>query len=80
MVLVWSLDRLGRSIQNLVELPNELLSVRIDLMLLQHGMDTSNSSGCMMFSIYGTFAEFDLPTCLRHGHQANCKRCRRKDR
>ena len=33
MVLVWSIDRLGRSLQNLVELLNELQSMRIDLML-----------------------------------------------
>jgi len=38
MVLVWSIDRLGRSLQNLVELLNELQSMRIDLMFLQQGM------------------------------------------
>ena len=39
MVLVWSIDRLGRSLQNLVELLNELQSMRIDLMFLQQGIN-----------------------------------------
>jgi DNA invertase Pin-like site-specific DNA recombinase len=59
MVLVWSIDRLGRSLQNLVELLNELQSMRIDLMFLQQGMDTSTSSGRMVFSIFGAMAEFE---------------------
>jgi DNA invertase Pin-like site-specific DNA recombinase len=36
-ILVWSIDRLGRILQNLVELLNELQSMRIDLMFLQQG-------------------------------------------
>ena len=60
MVLVWSLDRLGRSLQNLVELLNELQSMRIDLMLLQHGIGTSTSSGRTIFSIFDILAEFEL--------------------
>ena len=59
MVLVWSIDRLGRSVQHLVELLNDLQSMRIDLMFLQQGMDTSTSSGRMMFSIFGALAEFE---------------------
>jgi DNA invertase Pin-like site-specific DNA recombinase len=59
MVLVWDISRLGRSLQNLVELLNELQSMRIDLMFLQQGMDTSSSSGRMVFSIFGALAEFE---------------------
>ena len=59
MVLVWSIDRLGRSLQNLVELPNEPQSMRIDLKFLQQGLDTSTSSGRMMFSIFCKLAEFE---------------------
>ena len=59
MVLVWSTDRLGRSFQNLVELLNDLQSMKVDLMFLQQGMDTSTSSGRMMFSIFGALAEFE---------------------
>ena len=59
LILVWSIDRLGRSLQNLVELLNDLQSMRVDLMFLQQGMDTSTSSGRMMFSIFGALAEFE---------------------
>ena len=59
MILVWSIDRLGRSLQNLVERLNDLQSMRVDLMFLQQGMDTSTSSGRMMFSIFGALAEFE---------------------
>jgi DNA invertase Pin-like site-specific DNA recombinase len=59
MVLVWSIDRLGRSLQNLAELLNELQCMRIDLMFLQQGLDTSTSSGRMMLSIFGALAEFE---------------------
>jgi DNA invertase Pin-like site-specific DNA recombinase len=59
MILVWSIDRLGRSLQNLVELLNDLQSMRVDLMFLQQAMDTNASSGRMMFSIFGALAEFE---------------------
>jgi DNA invertase Pin-like site-specific DNA recombinase len=59
MILVWSIDRLGRSLQNLVELLNDLQSMRVDLMFLQQGMDTSTSSGRMMFGIFSALAEFE---------------------
>ena len=41
MVMCWSIDRLGRSLQNLVEILNELQSLKIDLYFQQQGMDTS---------------------------------------
>jgi DNA invertase Pin-like site-specific DNA recombinase len=59
LILVWSIDILGRSLQNLVEILNDLQTIRVDLMFLQQGMDTSTSSGRMMFSIFGALAEFE---------------------
>jgi len=59
MVMVWSIDRLGRSLQNLVEILNELQTMRIDLFFLQQGLDTSTPSGRMMFSVFGALAEFE---------------------
>ena len=37
MVMCWSIDRLGRSLQNLVEILNELKAMKIDLFFLQQG-------------------------------------------
>ena len=59
MVMCWSIDRLGRSLQNLVEILNELQSMRIDLFFLQQGMDTSTPSGRMIFSVFGAIGEFE---------------------
>ena len=59
LIMVWDISRLGRSLQNLVELLNDLQSMLVDLMFLQQGMDTSTSSGRMMFSIFGALAEFE---------------------
>ena len=53
MVMCWSIDRLGRSLQNLIELLNQLESVRIDLFFHQQAIDTSTPMGKMMFSILG---------------------------
>jgi DNA invertase Pin-like site-specific DNA recombinase len=51
MVMCWSIDRLGRSLQNLIELLNQLETVRIDLFFHQQAIDTSTPMGKMMFSI-----------------------------
>ncbi len=59
MVMCWSIDRLGRSLQNLVEMLNELQALKIDLFFLQQGMDTSTPSGRMIFSVFGAIGEFE---------------------
>jgi len=59
MIVCWSIDRLGRSLQHLVELLNDCQSMRIDLMFLQQGLDTSSHSGRMMFSVFGALAEYE---------------------
>jgi len=59
MVMCWSIDRLGRSLQHLVEILNELQALRIDLFFQQQGMDTSTPSGRMIFSVFGAIGEFE---------------------
>ena len=59
MVMCWSIDRLGRSLQHLVEILNELQALKIDLYFQQQGMDTSTPSGRMIFSVFGAIGEFE---------------------
>ncbi len=59
MVMVWDISRLGRSLQNLIEVMNELQSLRVDLFFVQQGMDTSTASGRMMFSVFGALGEYE---------------------
>ena len=59
MVMCWSIDRLGRSLQHLVEILNELQALKVDLFFQQQSMDTSTPSGRMIFSVFGAIGEFE---------------------
>jgi DNA invertase Pin-like site-specific DNA recombinase len=58
-ILVWSVDRLGRSLQDLVSFLNDIQSVDCDLYIHQSGIDTSTPTGKMMFQLVGMFSEFE---------------------
>jgi DNA invertase Pin-like site-specific DNA recombinase len=59
VVMAWSVDRLGRSLQDLVAFLSELHALDIDLFLHQQGLDTTTPSGKAMFQMLGVFAEFE---------------------
>jgi DNA invertase Pin-like site-specific DNA recombinase len=59
MVAAWSVDRLGRSLTDLLGFLNELHQKGVDLFLHQQGLDTSTSAGRAMFQMLGVFAEFE---------------------
>jgi DNA invertase Pin-like site-specific DNA recombinase len=59
MVMAWSVDRLGRSLQDLIVFLSEIHALRIDLYLHQQGLDTTTPSGKAMFGMMGVFAEFE---------------------
>src|SRR5438034_5430601 len=59
MVMAWSVDRLGRSLQDLVVFLSELHALKIDLFLRQQGLDTTTPAGKAMFQMMGVFAEFE---------------------
>ena len=59
MVMAWSVDRLGRSLQDLVGFLSELHALGIDLYLHQQGLDTTTPAGKAMFQMMGVFAEFE---------------------
>jgi DNA invertase Pin-like site-specific DNA recombinase len=59
MVAAWSVDRLGRSLTDLLDLLRELHAKGVDLFLHQQGLDTSTPSGKAMFQMMGVFAEFE---------------------
>ena len=59
MVMAWSVDRLGRSLQDLVSFLSELHALHVDLFLHQQGLDTTTPGGKAMFQMMGVFAEFE---------------------
>lgn len=61
MAAAWSVDRLGRSLIDLLGLLKELHAKGVDLFLHQQGLDTSTPSDRAMFQMLGVFAEFERP-------------------
>jgi DNA invertase Pin-like site-specific DNA recombinase len=59
MVCAWSVDRLGRSLTDLLGILQNLHDKGVDLFLHQQGLDTSTSAGKAMFQMLGVFAEFE---------------------
>jgi DNA invertase Pin-like site-specific DNA recombinase len=59
LVAAWSVDRLGRSLQHLIEFLGEMKAKGVDLYLHQQGLDTSTPAGRAMYQMLGVFAEFE---------------------
>ena len=58
-VVVWKLDRLGRSMQNLVELINDFDTRGVQFRSLTELIDTSTPGGTLIFNIFGSLAQFE---------------------
>jgi len=76
MVAAWSVDRLGRSLRDLVSLLSDLQAKGVDLFLVQQGLDTSTPSGRAMFQMLGVFSEFEA-AMIRDRVRAGGARARR---
>lgn len=59
-VVIYKLDRLGRSLRDLIAIMEEFQSKGVDLQILQGlQLDTSNATGKLMFQIIGAFSEYE---------------------
>ena len=59
LLAAWSVDRLGRSLQDLIATLNELHAAGVDLFLHQQALDTTTPAGRAMFGMLGVFSEFE---------------------
>jgi DNA invertase Pin-like site-specific DNA recombinase len=59
VVMAWSVDRLGRSLQHLVSFLNDIHAKGVDLYLHQQGVDTTTPGGKALYQMCGVFAEFE---------------------
>ena len=75
MVAAWSVDRLGRSLQQLLAFLGELKAKGVDLYLHQQGLDTSTPAGRALFQMLGVFAEFERAMIVERV-QAGLRRAR----
>jgi DNA invertase Pin-like site-specific DNA recombinase len=66
--VVWKLDRLGRSIQHLIQTVTLLIEKKIFFKSLQENIDTGSSSGRLIFHIFGALAEFERDLIRERTH------------
>lgn len=59
VLLIWKLDRLGRSLPHLLDIVNKLKLWKIGLICETQPFDTTSSTGNLIFQIFGAIAEFE---------------------
>ena len=78
-LVVWKLDRLGRSLQHLISVVNELKERGIFFRSLKENLDTTSSTGKLIFHIFGALAEFERDI-IRDRTMAGLKAARARGR
>lgn len=58
-VVVWKLDRLGRSLKDLIDLINKMQQLDVSFLSIQDGINTSTATGRFTFNIFASLAEFE---------------------
>ena len=59
VLVIWKLDRLGRSLRNLIDIVNDLLGRKVGLKSLSDPVDTTTSHGRLIFNLFASLAEFE---------------------
>lgn len=78
-LVVWRLDRLGRSLKDLIETVNALHARGIGFKSLQEQIDTTTSGGKLVFHVFGALAEFEREA-IRERTQAGLQAARARGR
>ena len=78
-ILIWRLDRLGRSLQHLVRLFENFRAWNVALISFGEGLDFSTSMGKLFYQLSGAFAEFERD-CIRERVRAGMRNARAKGR
>lgn len=79
VLVIWKLDRLGRSLKHLVSLTTELMERQIGLISLNDPIDTTTPQGRLVFNIFASLAEFERDL-IRERTQAGLKAARARGR
>jgi DNA invertase Pin-like site-specific DNA recombinase len=58
-LVVWKLDRLGRSLRNLIDVVKELEDREVGFRSLQESLDTTTPGGKLVFHLFGALAQFE---------------------
>src|SRR5438270_3892916 len=78
-LVVWRLDRLGRSLSHLIETVSQLQQQGIGFRSLQEQIDTTTSGGKLIFHVFGALAEFERDVIRERTH-AGLAAARRRGR
>lgn len=78
-LVVWKLDRLGRSMKHLIETVNGLAARKVGFQSLRESMDTTTSGGKLIFHVFGALAEFEREL-IRERTQAGLRAARARGR
>jgi DNA invertase Pin-like site-specific DNA recombinase len=78
-LVVWKLDRLGRSLKHLIETVNTLAGRKVGFQSLRESMDTTTSGGKLVFHVFGALAEFEREL-IRERTQAGLRAARARGR
>jgi DNA invertase Pin-like site-specific DNA recombinase len=79
VLLVWKLDRLGRSLAHLVRLLEDLRSCNVELVSFSEGLDFTTTTGKLLYQVLSAFAEFERD-CIRERVRAGMRNARAKGR
>lgn len=79
VLVIWKLDRLGRSLKHLVTLTNDLLARGVGLISLNDPVDTTTPQGRLVFNIFASLAEFERDL-IRERTQSGLKAARTRGR
>jgi len=79
VLMIWKLDRLGRSLRHLIEVVSDLAQRGIGFKSLQENLDTTTSSGKLVFHMFGALAEFERDL-IRERTQAGLTAARARGR
>ena len=79
VIVVWKLDRLGRSLKHLVSLVSALIDKGVGLRSLNDPIDTTSSHGRLIFNIFASLAEFERDL-IRERTQAGLQAARARGR
>ncbi len=79
VIVVWKLDRLGRSLKHLIQTVNELSDREVGFESLEENLDTTTAGGKLLFHIFGALAEFEREL-IRERTNAGLKAARARGR
>ena len=79
VLVIWKLDRMGRSLTHLVELVGDLLKRKVGLLSLNDPINTTSAQGRLVFNLFASLAEFEREL-IRERTQAGLSAARARGR